>query len=100
MVADYIMQILQTQLMVVLSWGFNNPIALTGNRGLKFDVNGFLYQGTVEVIYNEGSDLFDVIIGMMRIEGVYFDQLVDVIDGEVERVENYKDKVKQTYNLI
>lgn len=98
--ADYIMQILQTQLMVVLSWGFNNPIALTGNRGLKFDVNGFLYQGTVEVIYNEGSDLFDVIIGMMRIEGVYFDQLVDVIDGEVERVENYKDKVKQTYNLI
>lgn len=98
--ADYIMQILQTQLMVVLSWGFNNPIALTGNRGLKFDVNGFLYQGTVEVIYNEGSDLFDVIIGMMRIEGVYFDQLVEVIDNAVERTDNYNEIVKQTYNLI
>ncbi|MBQ7855194.1 MAG: hypothetical protein IJ352_09290 [Muribaculaceae bacterium] len=98
--ADYIMQILQTQLMVVLSWGFNNPIALTGNRGLKFDVNGFLYQGTVEVIYNEGSDLFDVIIGMMCIEGVYFDQLVEVIDNAVERTDNYNKIVKQTYNLI
>lgn len=98
--AEYIMQILKTQLMVVLSWGFNNPIALTGNRGLKFNVNGFKYKGAVEVIYNEGSDLFDVTIGKMCIEGVYLDQLVEVIDNAVELTDNYNEIVKQTYNLI
>ena len=98
--AEYLMQILKTQLMVVLSWGFNNPIALTGNRGLKFNVNGFKYKGAVEVIYNEGSDLFDVTIGKMCIEGVYLDQLVEVIDNAVERTDNYNEIVKQTYNLI
>ena len=86
--------------MVVLSWGFNNPIALTGNRGLRFNVNGFKYNGVVEVLYNEGSDLFDVYVGSKCVEGVYADELVSVIDGEVERTNDYQKRVKQTYNLI
>ena len=86
--------------MVVLSWGFHHPIALTGNRGLKFDVNGYKYKGTVEVVYNEDADLFDVYVRSKCIEGVYVDELVSVIDGEVERVDNYKDKVKETYDLL
>ena len=86
--------------MIVLSWGFNNPIALTGNRGLKFDVNGFKYKGSVEVVYNDGSDLFDVYLGSKCVEGVYADELASVIDGEVERTNDYQKRVKQTYNLI
>ena len=98
--AKYILQILRTQPIVVFSWGFHNPIALTGNRGLKFQVNGFKYKGTVEVEYNEGSDLFDVYVGSKCIEGVYVDELVSVIDGEVERINDYQERVKETYNLI
>lgn len=99
--AKYIMQILRTQSMIVMSWGFNSPVAI--NNGLKFKVQGYLHKGWVEVIYNEGRDLFEVRTinrnGTIKkqIEDVYFDSLVDVIDGMVERCDNYEDKVKETY---
>lgn len=98
--AEYIISILKTHLMVMFSWGFNRPQALHNDKGLRFHVNGFKYKGIVEVVYNEGSDLFDVTIGKMCIEGVYLDQLVEVIDNAVERTDNYNEIVKQTYNLI
>ena len=58
--ANYIMQILKSQLMKMWSWGFNNPIALANNKGLKFKVSGFKHKGWVEVIYDEGVDLFNI----------------------------------------
>ena len=99
--ANYILQILRTQLGIVFSWGFHNPKAI--DNGLRFKVQGFLHNGAVEVIYNEGRDLFEVRTinknGTVKqeIEDVYFDCLVDVIDGMVERCDNYEDKVKETY---
>ena len=101
--AKYIMQILRTQPMIVFSWGSHTPVAI--NNGLKFKVQGYLHKGWVEVIYNEGRDLFEVRTinrnGTIKkqIEDVYFDSLVDVIDGMVERCENYEEKVKETYSL-
>lgn len=96
--AEYIMAILRSQLMVVFSWGFHHPTALPDDRGLAFEVNGFLYKGRVEVIYNNGADLFEVHLSDGRIEAdVYADYLVNVIDGMVERCENYKVRVKQEY---
>ena len=97
---NYIMQILRSQLVVLFSWGFNSPQALPDDKGLRFHVNGFLYQGTVEIVYNEGSDLFDVYVGNKCIEGVYADNLVEVIDNAVERTSDYDNRVKETYNLI
>ena len=44
--------------MVVFSWGFNAPTAIA--NGLRFKVQGFKFKGTVEVEYNEGTDLFEV----------------------------------------
>lgn len=86
--------------MVVLSWGFYNPIALTNNRGLRFSVNGFKYKGTVEVIYNDDSDLFDVRLGDgTMVENVYLDSLINVIDNLVEKTDNYKERIKQEYNI-
>lgn len=87
--ANYIMQILRSQLIVVFSWGFHSPIALPNNKGLKFMVNGYLHQGAVEVLYNEGADLF--IVNTLNNDGtikhqetdVYLDCLVNVIDGLV-----------------
>lgn len=98
--AEYILQILRSRLMVVISWGFHRPTALPDNRGLAFQVEGFKYTGTVKVIYNEGTDLFEVHLEDGRIEeDVYLDQLVDIIDSMVERTDNYSQSVKKTYNI-
>ena len=100
--AKYIMSILRSQTMIVLSWGFHNPVAI--NNGLRFKVQGFLHTGAVEVVYNEGRDLFEVRTinqdGSIKevSEDVYFDCLVSVIDGMVERCANYHEKVKETYS--
>lgn len=88
--------------MVVWSWGFNSPVAVA--NGLRFKVQGFKFRGIVEVIYNEGTDLFDVSFinrgkVVEAVEGVYFDLLVDMIDDKVEKTANYKKRVEQEYSL-
>lgn len=97
--AEYILQILRSQLMVVFSWGFHRPTALPDDRGLSFFVDGFKYKGEVQVIYNEGVDLFEVVLTNTgkKVEDVYLDCLVNVIDGLVERVNNYKEAVRDFY---
>ena len=103
--AEYILSILRTQLMVVFSWGFHRPTALPDDKGLAFKVDGFKHRGWVFVKYNEGKDLFDVELRNMSlnvvrsIEDVYFDQLVNVIDHAVERTSDYEKQVKKLYNI-
>ena len=97
--ANYIYTILISKLMVSLSWGFNSPIAIT--NGLRFKVQGFKFTGTVEVIYNEGADLFNVHLSNGTVVAdVYVDSLVGVIDGLVERTNDYEERVKKEYGLI
>ena len=97
--ANYIYTILISKLMVILSWGFNSPIAIT--NGLRFKVQGFKFTGTIEVIYNAGMDLFEIHLSDGRVGvDVYADCLVDVIDGLVERTDNYEERVKKEYGLI
>ena len=99
--AEYILQILRSRLMVVISWGFHRPTALPDNRGLVFKVDGFKYKGLVKVIYNVGADLFEIHLDDGSIEeDVYADQLVDIIDSMVERCDNYSQSVKKTYNIV
>ena len=103
--AEYILSILRTQLMVVFSWGFHRPTALPDDGGLAFKVDGFKHRGWVFVKYNEGKDLFDIelhdkSLNVVRsIEDVYFDQLIAVIDNAVEHTENYEEQVKGLYNI-
>ena len=86
--------------MVVFSWGFHRPSALPNNKGLRFQVHGFKYQGGVEVVYNEWRDLFEVSLSDgTLVEDVYLGNLVAVIDGLVERVDNYKEKVETEYDI-
>ena len=97
--ANYIYTILMSKLMVILSWGFNSPNAIT--NGLRFQVQGFKFAGVVEVIYNEGMDLFDIYLSDGRVEAdVYADCLVDVIDDLVERTNDYEERVKKEYGLV
>lgn len=102
--AKYILSILSCDLSIVLSWGFHRPVGL--ENGLKFNVNGFKHKGIVKVLYNEGADLFEIeIINsenqlVEKIERVYFDQLVEVIDNHVELIENYYEAVRKEYAII
>ena len=101
--AKYILSILRSQAGIVMSWGFHNAVAL--RNGLGFRVQGFLFTGIVRVLYDEGSDTFTVRLekrdGSLYKErqDVYFDELVDVIDGLVERCPNYENRVRQEYGL-
>ena len=88
--AKYILSILRTQPIVVFSWGFHNAHPI--RNGLRFSVNGYLHQGEVEVVYNEGADLF--VVNTLNADGtikqqeedVYLDCLVNVIDSMVETI--------------
>ena len=99
--AKYILQILRSQLMVVFSWGFHNPQRLPDDKGLRFCVQGFKYIGTVEVVYIEGKDLFEVNLTNIgtKVEDVYLDNLVSVIDNLVEKTSNYKQSVEEEYGV-
>ena len=102
--AKYILRILRSQLMVMFSWGFNHPVALPNNDGLRFNVQGYKFKGIVEVVYNECWDLFDVrfIKGgkvIDTIKEIYSDSLVDVIDDYVEKTVNYEKTVAAEYSL-
>ena len=101
--ANYIISIFRHYLSIVLSWGFHHPVAI--ENGLRFNVQGYLHRGKVEVLYDEGYDLFKVRLlnsdGSTKREedGVYLDCLVDVIDGMVERCPDYANRVRKDYGL-
>lgn len=77
--------------MAFAAWGTKEKVAL--NNGLQFKTSGMVkHKCIVKVIYNEGQDLYDVTFGRIRnfewkidkqVDGVYFDQLVSVIDEHV-----------------
>ena len=78
------------------AWGANNLVN-TG-KGLRFKVKCPKHRGYVEINLNEGTDLYDLKFYTIRkkrnslenvtkhkpeINGVYFDQLVEIIDGVI-----------------
>ena len=94
-IANYIFQILRSQPLIIWSWGFNSPEAVL--NGLRFNVSGFKFSGIVEILYNDGSDLFDIYFfeGEQKVDviyGCYIDMLIDVIDNKVEKVDNYRER--------
>ena len=89
-IAIYIYSILQSNPMVMWIWGFNSPKALSNQEGLIFKVDGFKHKGWVKVVYDQGKDLFEVILldnennVLQRFEDVYIDCLIEIIDGAVD----------------
>lgn len=73
-------------------------------NGLRFKVQGFKFRGVVEVVYNEGKDLFEVSFikrgkVVEVVDDIYFDMLVDVIDTKVEKTSDYKERIEREYSL-
>ena len=101
--AKYILAILRSQLMIVFSWGFHSARAI--ENGLAFYVQGYKHTGRIEVIYDEGWDLFNVRTinkdGSVKEqqEGIYADGLVDCIDRMVEKTDDYAARVRKTYGM-
>jgi len=103
MIAKYIMDCLTRQKMVVFSWGFHKATAL--ENGLRFNVNGFVHKGIVEVIYNDGTDYFDIQLIKNGVTksltlNVEVSELIEVLDCLIENVENYDARVKEVYSLL
>ena len=102
-IAEYILKVLRTQVIVVMSWGFHNAKAI--EDGIAFNVQGFKFNGRVEITYDEGWDLFDIRLlnedGSIKeqAEGVFVDGIVSTIDLMVEKTPDYKERVKRTYSL-
>jgi hypothetical protein len=73
---------------------------------MKFHVQGFKHTGMVQVILDEGKDLFEVHLipdseGEEKIiEDVYLDMLVSVTDRNVEKTDDYEKKIFEEYRII
>lgn len=104
--AGYIWQILKTNLPVIMSWGIDPGSMKVIEGGLEFHCQGFKHTGRVQIILNEGTDLFEIHLipdskGEEKIiEDVYVDTLVSVIDEHVEKTEDYEKRISEEYRII
>ena len=103
--AQYIMMILKSRLTIMFSWGCRSFVAV--NEGLMWHVQGYLLNGWVKVLYNYATDTFDVFFLnnkkelVKKVEDVYIDNLVDVIDYNVEKDGSfdYDKRVREQYSI-
>ncbi len=76
------------------SWGAHAFIRI-GKKALRFKSEGHHHKGHVYISVS-GLDLYDVHIATLKgeikkeITGLYFDQLFDAIDKEIEYIPEYK----------
>ena len=97
--AGYIWSILKTQPVIVMSWGVDMDT-------IKPVKGGFKHTGMVQIILDEGKDLFEIHLipdseGERKIiEDVYFDMLVSIIDENVEKTDDYEKRISDTYDII
>ena len=104
--AKYIWTILTNQPIILMSWGVDPKTVRTIELGQEFHVQGFKHRSLVRVTLNEGLDLFEVslidendkIVNTM--ESVFCDNLVAVIDGAVEKTDNYEKSICEEYGII
>jgi hypothetical protein len=84
---------------IVMSWGVDMDTIKPVEGGLEFHVQGFKHTGMVQIVLDEGKDLFEIYLipdseGEKNvIEDVYFDMLVSVIDENVEKTDDYEKKI-------
>ena len=99
--AMYIWSILKTQMTVIMSWGLDPSKARVIDNGMEIHVQGFLHKGFVQITLNEGTDLFEIkLLSEERetvkfIDGIYLDCLVKTLDENIEKCENYEQRVSE-----
>ena len=99
--AMYIWQILKTQITVIMSWGIDPGQAKVIDSGMEIHVQGFLHKGFLQITLNEETDLFEIkLLSEERklvkfIDDVYLDCLISTIDENVEKCDNYEQRVNE-----
>ena len=99
--AMYIWRILKTQMTVIMSWGLDPSKARVIDNGMEVHVQGFLHTGFVQITLNEGTDLFEIkLLSEERelvkfIDVIYLDCLVNTLDENIEKCENYEQRVSE-----
>ena len=89
-----LMSLLRANITMFWSWGAHAFTADKERTLFRMKVNGHHHKGHV-YIFLSGSDLFDVYLTSVRgtiqkkIEGLYFDQLAEWIDENVEKIAAY-----------
>ena len=97
--AMYIWSILKTQMTVIMSWGLNPSKARVIDNGMEIYVQGFLHKGFVQITLNEGTDLFEITLlseereTVKFIDGIFLDCLVNTLDENIEKCDNYEQRV-------
>ena len=105
-IAGYILSIFRTNPFVVMSWGINPASIEVVDLGVKFHVQGFKHKGFVQVVLNEGEDLFEVTLiseegeTLNKIEHIFVDNLISIIDEAVEKTEDYEKRISQEYSIF
>ena len=105
-IAGYILSIFRTNPFVVMSWGINPDSIEVVDLGVKFHVQGFKHKGFVQVVLNEGEDLFEVTLiseegeTVNTIEHIFVDNLISIIDEAVEKTEDYEKRISQEYGIF
>lgn len=103
--AKYIWSVLRMQIAIFMSWGVNPESMKVIEGGLEFHCQGFKHTGTVRIILDEGADLFEIHLipdseGEEKIiEDVYVDMLVSAIDENVEKTEDYEERICREYGF-
>ena len=99
--ANYIWEILKTRIEIIMSWGIDPGQAKVIKNGMEIHVQGFVHTGFVQITLNEGTDLFEIkLLSEERelvkfIEDVYLDCLVKTLDENIEKCENYEQRVSE-----
>ncbi len=101
--AKYIWKIILSSGAIAMSWGIDPDSLRQIPNGLKFHVQGLKLKGYVEIVYDEGSDYFNVSFvkdenptEKETVEDVAFDELTHIIDSHVEYTgEDYNERVER-----
>ena len=102
-IAFQILEVIKADLLHMMSWGFSDPTII--ENGLLFRVRGLIHKGKVMVTLNECTGLFHIqIIGKKNkvknsIEDVRLDNLINVLDLQIERVDNYGEVIAKMFGL-
>lgn len=100
-IAMYIWSILRTRMTIIMSWGIDPGQARVIDSGMEIHVQGFLHKGFLQITLNEGTDLFEITLlsenrePVKFIDDVYLDCLVNTIDENVEKCDNYEQRVSE-----
>lgn len=103
----YIWRIILSDSPVTMSWGIDLRTFRQIAKGLSFHVQGLKFKGTVEIIYDEASDYFNVSFvkdgdatEKETLKDIAFDELVRIIDERVEYTgSDYMERIKREYGM-